>query len=60
MISEKELSAIEDQLAHERVLITKYNAYSQMCNDQELKQKCSSIAQKHQCHYDTLMGFLNC
>jgi ferritin len=60
VISEKELSAIEDQLSHERVLVTKYNAYSQMCSDQELKQKCSSIAQKHQCHYNTLMGFLNC
>lgn len=59
MISEKELTAIEDQLSNEHVLITKYKAYSQMCSDPELKQKCDSIAQKHQCHFDKLMGFLN-
>lgn len=59
MITEKELSAIEDQLSNEQLLVTKFKAYSQMCSDPELKQKCDSIAQKHQCHFDKLMGFLN-
>lgn len=59
MITEKELSAIEDQLNSEQLLVTKFKAYSQMCSDPELKQKCDSIAQKHQCHFDKLMGFLN-
>lgn len=58
-ITEKELSAIEDQLGNEQALITKFKAYSQMCSDQELKQKCDSIAQKHQNHFDRLMGFLS-
>lgn len=59
MITEKELSAIEDQLGNEQLLVTKIKAYSQMCSDPELKQKCDAIAQKHQCHFDKLMGFLN-
>ena len=58
-ITEKELSAIQDQLTSEQTLVTKLKAYSQMCSDQELKQKCDSIAQKHQAHYDRLMSFLN-
>lgn len=58
-ITEKELTAIEDQLTSEQTIIAKTKAYSQMCSDKELKQECDSIAQKHQAHYDQLMGFLN-
>lgn len=55
----KELTAIEDELNSEKLLVTKMKAYSQMCSDQELKQKCEAIAQKHQCHFDRLMGLLS-
>lgn len=58
-ITEKELAAIEDELSSEQTLIAKMKAYSQMCTDQELKQKCDSIAQKHQTHFDRLISFLN-
>ncbi|HBN81415.1 MAG: spore coat protein [Oscillospiraceae bacterium] len=58
-ITEKELSAIEDELSSEGTLISKMKAYSQMCSDQELKQKCDAIAKKHQGHYDQLMSFLS-
>lgn len=58
-ITEKELTAIQDELTSEQTLISKMKAYSQMCTDQELKQKCDSIAQKHQAHFDRLMNFLN-
>jgi hypothetical protein len=58
-ITEKELTAIEDELASEQTLITKLKAYSQMCSDQDLKQKCDCIAQKHQAHFDRLMSFLS-
>lgn len=58
-LTEKELSAIEDQLNGEKLLVTKIKAYSQMCTDPELKQKCDSIASKHQTHYDQLLSFLN-
>jgi hypothetical protein len=57
-ITEKELTAIEDELTSEQTLISKMKAYSQMCGDGELKQKCDSIAQKHQAHYDQLLNFL--
>ncbi|MCI1982294.1 MAG: spore coat protein [Oscillospiraceae bacterium] len=58
-ITEKELTAIEDELASEQTLITKLKAYSQMCTDQTLKTKCDEMAQKHQGHFDKLMSFLN-
>ncbi len=58
-ITAKELSAIEDELTSEQTLICKMKAYSQMCTDQELRQKCDDIAKKHQCHYDKLMNLLS-
>lgn len=58
-LTEKELTAIEDQLNGEKLLVTKIKAYSQMCTDPELKQKCNSIASKHQAHYDKLLSFLS-
>ncbi len=58
-LTEKELSAIEDQLSGEKLLVTKFKAYSEMCTDPELKQKCESISDKHQTHYDKLLSFLN-
>ncbi|HHV32542.1 spore coat protein [Caproiciproducens sp. LBM24188] len=57
-LTEKELSAIEDQLSEEKLLVTKLRAYSQLCSDSELKKKCECIADKHQAHYDQLFSFL--
>ncbi len=54
-LSEKELTAIEDQLATEQVMIHKYRMYSQNCTDPQLKTKCEQIAAKHQNHYCRLM-----
>ena len=53
-LTEKELSAIEDQLSCEKLLIAKCTAYAQQCTDPELKQKCNAIAGKHQTHYEKL------
>ncbi|HBQ46485.1 MAG TPA: spore coat protein, partial [Ruminococcaceae bacterium] len=39
-LTEKELSAIEDQLASEQTMVTKLKAYAQLCTDQVLRQKC--------------------
>lgn len=58
-LTEKELSAIEDQLSGEKLMITKFKAYAEMCTDPEIKQKCESISCKHQTHYDRLLSFLN-
>lgn len=57
-LTEKELTAIEDELAGEQALIAKLKAYSQMCTDQQLKQECDCVAQKHQGHFNRLMEFL--
>ncbi len=58
-LSEKELSAIEDQLSTEQVMIKKYQMYAQSCTDPQLKTKCEQIAAKHQNHYCRLMEQLN-
>lgn len=58
-LTEKELTAIEDQLSAEKLLVTKIRAYSDICTDPQLSQKCSCIADKHQTHYDQLLSFLN-
>ena len=58
-LTEKELSAIEDPLSSEKLLIAKCKEYAQQCTDPELKQKCNAIAGKHQTHYEKLLSFLN-
>ena len=58
-LTEKELSALDDLMSGEKLLVTKCRAYAQMCEDQESKQKCEAIANKHQTHYDKLLTFLN-
>ena len=54
----KELMALEDQLNSEQVLIKKYRGYASACQDAELKATCNRIADKHQQHFNTLMGYL--
>jgi hypothetical protein len=58
-LTAKELSAIKDQLGVEENLIKKYKMYAQNTQDMVLKQKCEDIAQKHQNHFNTLMGHLS-
>lgn len=58
-LTEKELTAIGDQLAIEDNLIKKYDMYATQCEDMVLKQKCTDIANKHRCHFDTLLNHLN-
>ena len=56
-LTSKELSAIEDQLAQEQLLVKKYRMYSQSAT--EIKTKCEQIASRHQNHYDKLFAHLN-
>jgi ferritin-like metal-binding protein YciE len=58
-LSSKELSAIEDQLSAEKLLVSKFKAYAQTCQDPQLKAKCEQLAAKHQSHYDRLYSCLN-
>jgi hypothetical protein len=58
MISTKELSLLEDSLKHEKLLVKKYNFYSDMCDDPEMKAHFAQIACRHQKHFDKFMGIL--
>ena len=58
-LNAKELTAIEDQLNCEKILVEKCKAYGEQCDDPELKKHCQTMAGKHQKHYETLLQFLN-
>lgn len=58
-LTAKELSAIEDQLNMEQLLVKKYKTFAGMTMDAQLKTKCEQIAGKHQEHFNCLMGHLN-
>jgi len=57
-LTSKELSALEDQMNYEQVLVKKYRAMATLCNDNKIKTDLEGIATKHQMHYDRLMTFL--
>ena len=57
-ITSKELTAIEDQLAMEQNIVSKYKMYSQTSVDSAIKDKCDCIANKHQQHYNHLVAQL--
>lgn len=58
-LTSKELTAIEEQLSEEQLLIKKYKLYAQACMDPQMKAKCEEIAGKHQNHYARLLNILN-
>ena len=57
-ITVKELTAIEDQLSCEQLLIKKYKYYASICQDAQIKTICEQIAMQHKSHYDTIMKYL--
>ncbi len=57
-LTNKELMALEDQLGSEQVLVKKFRNYANACQDAGLKAKCNQIADMHQKHFNTLMGYL--
>ena len=57
-LTDKELMALEKQLEQEKILIKKYRAFSQDCQDAALKAVCNRIADKHQQHFNTIAGYL--
>ncbi len=58
-LTTKELSSLEEQLGLEQNLVQKYTAMAAALTDPALKNKCKSIARKHQKHFDKLYGYLN-
>ncbi len=59
-LTKKELSALEDQLNSEQLLIKKYKSYAQCTADPQIKATCEQLAAQHKTHFDTLMGHLCC
>ncbi|MBC7765891.1 MAG: spore coat protein [Hyphomonadaceae bacterium] len=57
-ITSKELSALEDQLNYEQMLVKKYRTFAGQCSDVALQNKCTQIANKHQEHFNKLMNYL--
>lgn len=58
-LTTKELGSITDQLAAEKVLITKLRAYASQTGDADLKTKYEQMASKHSEHFDKLYGLLS-
>ena len=57
-LTEKELSALEDQLNLEQMLIKKYKGYAAIAQDAQIRDVCEQLAARHKQHFDTLMGHL--
>ena len=58
-LTTKELTAIEEQLGQEQVLIQKFKMCAEMTEDQQLKSSCEQIASKHEIHKNKLLNLLN-
>ena len=57
-LTTKELTALDDQIRHEQVLVKKYKAMASLCTDPKVQGDLNCIADKHQQHCDTLLSFL--
>jgi hypothetical protein len=58
-LTTKELSALEDQLNYEQILVKKYRTFASGCTDPQLRTKCEQVACRHQDHFNRLMTHLN-
>lgn len=57
-LTQKELTALEDALNAEQLIIKKFRAYAQQAQDTEIRSTAQQMAERHKQHYDTLMGYL--
>jgi hypothetical protein len=53
------LKVIQDQIAYEALLTKKFNEYSTMCTDQNLKNTCTQASQTHKQNFDSLKNYLD-
>ncbi len=58
-LTTKELTALEEQLGSEQVLVKKYRTMAGQCSDTAIKNSLETIAGRHQQHYDKLLTYLN-
>ncbi|MDR3149142.1 MAG: spore coat protein [Oscillospiraceae bacterium] len=57
-LTSKELTALEDTINAEQVLVKKYKAMAMLAQDQAIKDELNGYATKHQQHASTLLTFL--
>ena len=57
-LTTKELAALNDQLAFEKVLCCKYRCAVQECTEPELKSKFEQCALQHKENYTCLLNYL--
>ncbi len=57
-LSEKELSAINDLLNEEELLVKKFQMLASHSQDQTVKQQMLDIADKHQGHFNDIYSYL--
>ena len=57
-LTTKELTAIEEQLGQEQLMIQKFKMYAEMTQDQQLKTTCEQSAAKHEIHKNKLLNLL--
>lgn len=57
-ISEKELSALNDLLTEEELLIKKFKMLAEHTGDQEISAKFTEISNQHQGHFNALYAQL--
>lgn len=58
-LSEKELSAINELLCEEELLVKKFNMLAQQTKDPGIKKEFETIAKKHQGHFNMLFDQLH-
>ena len=57
-LTTKELTAIEEQLGQEQLMLQKFNMYAEMTQNQQPKTTCEQIAAKHEIHKNKLLNLL--
>ena len=58
-IAEKELSALNDLLTGEELLIKKFQVLADNCSDSEIKAKFTEISNEHKEHFRSLYSQLS-
>lgn len=57
-LSEKELSAVQDILSEEELLVKKFKNLSEQCKDTQIKDKLMGISDRHQKHFNAIYSQL--
>lgn len=58
-IESNNLKVLSDQLNYESLLNKKFNEYSSMCTDTQLKDLCNQASQVHKENFNTLKSYLD-